>query len=186
MFTFTDYENFMEALATDYKPIGHSSENKKFASMDIEDILAAMRGEIEFNSPVMILENYEGTVNYKHDGLLDRKYGAFHILQHVTRNDPAQKRAVIDSTFIIGMKIISKIQLLRKNRLGGNLSLPRFLTYFNFDDVKYNKISNVFDGCHGWRFEFGFGQEDPLPYDADEWFSNDPDGLPLKLPAELI
>lgn len=173
MITFTEYEAYFESLARDFKPISHTAEVQRFAMMDIDDILSDQRGSLNFDDPCMILENPEGELGYKHDKMLDENLGAFHILQRVSRSDSAKKRILMDSTKLIGISIIARIMRQKIQRAKGDNTVPRMLMYFNLSNVKYNKISNVFSDCHGWRFEFNLGKEDPLIYYPEEWYSED-------------
>ncbi len=173
MITTTTYESYFEDLATDFKPISHSEQKKRFVMMDIDDIISAQRGILDFSEPCLILENPEGKLRYKNDKVLDENYGAFLILMQVNRDDPAQKRAVMNLTKQIGMAIIGRLQQQKIERSKGDLTIPRMILYFNLSDVNYQKVSNVFSGAHGWRFEFNLGQEDPVSYNAEDWYSKD-------------
>ncbi len=173
MISFSEYESFFEALATDYKPISHSEESKRFAIMDIDDIISDQRGQLDFTFPCMILENSEGALAYKHDRMLDEMDGAFHILQQVNRGNPSEKRQVMNTTKAIGLAIIARIQRMKEKRSRGVTTVPRLVLYFQMNRVQYQKVSNVFGGSHGWRFEFTIGQEDPIEDTESDWYSND-------------
>jgi hypothetical protein len=99
--------------------------------------------------------------------------GAFHILQNVNRNDPTAKRLVMKITKNIGLAIIARMHKMKEARMKGDNNIPKMILYFQLGRVQYQKVSNVFSGCHGWRFEFTLGTEDPIPYDENDWFSND-------------
>ena len=171
MISFSDYEAYFIDLATRFTLIGHTDQQSRFATMDIDDILSDQRGVLDFTSPVMILENPEGAMDWKHDRLLDENYGAFHILQQVSRNNPSEKRSVMDTAKEIGTKVIAKIQLDKIARMKGEMTPPRFISYFDLGAVKYQKVGPIFSSCYGWRFEFNIGEETPLGliHDADQW-----------------
>ncbi|PRY90565.1 hypothetical protein [Mongoliibacter ruber] len=178
MITFSQYENFFEDIAKKYKPISHSDTKARFATMDIDDILSAQRGTLDFVDPCMILENFEGELEWKHDRVLDETYGAFYILQHIPRNDPEKKRTIMTNTKTHAVKIVSKLQKMKIDFHKGVPNIPKMILYFDFSQVKYQKVSNVFAGCHGWRFEFNLGQEDLLSktYDPDDWHQEEEGG----------
>jgi hypothetical protein len=171
MIRFSEYENFFIDLATDFKPISHTPENPKFAMMDIDDIISSKRTEMDFSTPCMILENFEGDFQYKHNQLKEEAMGAFLILKNVDRNNPSEKRSVMDQTKEIGTKIICRMQQQRETVFSGNTAVAPVLKYFQLNEVKYQKISNIMGGCHGWRFEFNLGNEYIMPYDANDWYS---------------
>lgn len=169
MILFTAYEDYFMNLATKFKSIAHTATNRHFATMDIDDILSAQRGDLDFETPCLILENFEGEMEFKHDKFKDEAYGAFHVIMRVQRNSPENKRNVMNLTKLLGWKIIAKIQKDKEKLHHGDKTGPPMLLYFNINDVKYNKISNIFSDCHGYRFEFNLGQEATNPYLESDW-----------------
>lgn len=171
MILYSQYESFFSAIATSFTPIGHTPEAPKFATLDIDDILSGQRGNLDFTSPVMLLENPEGGLGYKHDRLLDQNFGAFHILQHVSRGNPEDKRTVMDNCKSYGAEIIAHIQLQKIERMKGDNTIPRMLLYFDPSQVQYQKVGPLFSDCYGWRFEFNLGEESPITtvYNPDNW-----------------
>jgi hypothetical protein len=171
MITFSAYESYFENLAKDFKPISHTDEAPRFAMMDIDDIISSQRTGLDFTNPCMILENFEGEIQYKHNQLADQQYGAFLIIQQVDRNNPVQKREVLDRCKDYGIRLITWMQIERKALFGGDHEANRILLYFDMNQVRYQKISNIFSGCHGWRFEIKLGEEAALPFNRYEWYS---------------
>lgn len=171
MISFTDYESYFDGLARDFRPISHTDQAPRFALMDIDDILSSQRTGLDFTQPCMILENFEGEFEYKHNKIKEESLGAFYIIQNVSRDNPVQKREVMDRCKDLGTRIISKMQIQRIRMFEGIATAPRMVLYFNLNDVKYQKVSNIFSGCHGWRFEFNLGSEYQIPFDTDDWYS---------------
>jgi len=169
MITYSEYEAYFEGLATSLVDIAHTEQKPQFAIMDIDDILGSQRGKIDFTSPVMILENPEGRLAYKHDQLQDENLGAFHILQDAGRDNPTRKRQVMDLTKTIGTKVISRMQYDKIQKSTGTAGIPQMLLYFDLAQVRYLKIGPIFSGCYGWRFEFNLAEQTPIIYDADDW-----------------
>ena len=170
MLLFTDIESYLKRLATGLTLIGHTEEAPRFATLDIDDILSLSKSDMDTNFPVMIMENPEGQMGFKHDRLYDGNYCAFHILQHVDRGNPSDRRTVMDRCKEIGTKVLLIIEKDRQKRFKGiSPAPPRFVTYFDLDQVKYLKIGPIFSSCYGWRFEFEIGQETPI----DTILSND-------------
>lgn len=170
MILFSEYCDYFEDLATKAKAIAHTSEAPRFAILDIDDILSTQRTGLDFTNPVLILENPEGELGWIHNQLSDVKYGAFHILKNVPRNDPEKKRAVMDECMILGRQIISRMQYEKTSQhKDADSPYPVMLRFFVLDRLKYNKIGPLFDSCFGWRFEFQFAKQTPLPFDSDEW-----------------
>jgi hypothetical protein len=169
MLTFSQYESYFEDLATRFIPIGHTEEARRFAIMDIDEIISLTKSGMDMDNPCLILENPEGQMKYKHEKILDENLGAFIILKRVSRGDALKKREVMDLTKEIGAKLVAKMQLDKIARFKGKNSIPRMILYFDLSQVGYNKIGPIFSDCYGWRFTFELGQEDKLPYDADDW-----------------
>lgn len=171
MISYSQYESYFKTLAEQFALIGHTEESQRFATMDIDDILSAQRGELDFNNYVMILENPEGGMDFKHDRILDENFGAFHILHTVNRGNPAEKRTVMDTAKAIGAEVIARIQFEKIARHKGNTDIPRMVSYFDLGQVKYQKVGPIFAECYGWRFEFNLGEEAPINtiYNPANW-----------------
>lgn len=165
----SDYESYLKSLASSLVDIAHSPANVKFSMMDIDDILSASKGEMDMDYPCMILENPEGKMGFKHDRMKDQNLGAFIILQRAARGDAEKKREVMDTCKRIGAKIVAKIQKDKESRFKGINTAPRLVLYFDLSEVSYNKIGPIFSDCYGWRFLFEIGQEDPMPYNEQDW-----------------
>lgn len=176
MILYSDLESYMKRLATGLTLIGHTEEAPRFTSLDIDDILSQIKSELDTNYPVMILENPEGEMGFKHDRLYDGNYCAFHILQDVNRSNPTQKRQVMDKAKEIGTKVLLLIEKDRQKRFKGINTPPRFVLNFDLDQVKYQKIGPIFGSCYGWRFEFEIGEETPinLILNDSEWIEPTP------------
>lgn len=177
MILFSDLESYLKRLATGLTLIGHTEEAPRFATLDIDDILSMAKSELDTNFPVMIMENPEGEMGFKHDRLYDGNYCAFHILQYVDRGNPATKRQVMDLCKQIGTKVLLLIEKDRQKWFNGTtVKPPRFVLNFTLDQVKYQKIGPIFSSCYGWRFEFEIGQETPIDIilDEDEWIEPAP------------
>jgi hypothetical protein len=172
---FSDLESYLKRLATGLTLIGHTEANPRFATMDIDDILSLLKSELDTNSPVMIMENPEGEMGFKHDRLYDGNFCAFHILKHVDRGNPSEKREVMDRCKEIGTKVLLLIEKDRQKRFRGINTPPRFVLNFDLDQVKYQKNGPIFSSCYGWRFEFEIGEETPINaiLDDAEWIEPD-------------
>lgn len=171
MITFTEYVEYFEGLASKFKSIGHSEATPRFAILDIDDIIGSQRTNLDFTNPVLILENPEGELSWIHNQLADTKYGAFHILKNVPRNDPAKKKLALDECQALGQKLIARMQYekIDQHSKGVSSLYPVMLRFFVLDRSKYNKVGPIFNDCFGWRFEFEFAQQTPLPFDSDDW-----------------
>lgn len=170
MITFSAYEAYFLELASRYHRIAHSETEPHFAVMDIDDILSAMKSSLKFDRPSMILENPEGRLSYKNNGMRDENFGAFLILQQcLTRGDVAQKRTVMDTTKTVGMGICGKMHVDKTERFKGIRTAPRFIEFFDLAQVRYMKVGPIFSNCYGWRFEFNIGQDAELYYEPTEW-----------------
>lgn len=171
MILFSDIENYLIRKAKGFTLIGHTEANPRFANMDIDDILSMAKSELDTNFPVMIMENPEGEMGFKHDRLYDGNYCAIYIIKHVDRNNPSHKRQVMDLCKEIITKVMCLIHEDKEKRMRGINTPPRFVTYFDLNDVKYQKIGPIFSGCYGWRAEFDIGEETPISMilNPDEW-----------------
>jgi len=170
MIAYSAYEDYFKNLATRYQKIGHSHTTNHFAVMDIDDILSAMRSDLDFSTPSLILENPEGRFSYHNSSLRDENFGAFIILQQcVTRGDTQQKREVMDHTKYVGSQLISRMHLDKENKFKGIKTAPRFVEMFQLNEVRYFKAGPLFSNCYGFRFEFNIGMGTNWVYDEEDW-----------------
>lgn len=152
-----NYEAYFEEIARHYIPIRHSEDRQRFAMMDIDDILNKVRGKLDLDSPCLILENPEGEFEYANDGYRDMLRGAFLILRRVRKGDEAMKREVINENKLHAFRIFSIIHHHKREILQGRRNPRTILAKYFTDSARYQKVSNVFDNCHGWRVEFDLG-----------------------------
>jgi hypothetical protein len=169
MITLQQYQSYFEDTAARYTRIGHTSQSKRFAIMDIDDILNGVRGELAFESPTLILEHPEGSFDFKHEKLRDSNFGAFMILQRAELNDQAKKTQVMDTCKSIGTGVIARMHYQKAQYFSGNKSVPRMLTFFDLSKVDYMKVGPILSNCYGWRFEFNLALESAIPYNPSEW-----------------
>ncbi|AEL24008.1 hypothetical protein [Cyclobacterium marinum] len=170
MIDYSAYEDYFRDLATRYQKIGHSPTSNHFAVMDIDDILSAMRSDLNFETPSLILENPEGKFSYHNSALRDENFGAFLILQQcINRGDTQQKREVMDHTKKVGAQVISRMHIDKQTRFKGTKDAPRFVQMFRLEQVRYFKAGPLFSNCYGWRFEFNIGMEGAMYYDSEDW-----------------
>lgn len=169
MITYSEYEDYFQSLAKAYKPIAHTESHPRFAFMDIDSILSMSKTAMNMTDPCMILENPEGQLDHKNEKLRDENFGAFHILQHVSRSEPEKKREVMDRTKQIGIALIGRMFLDKTRHFKGQGTAPIMLRFFDLSQVKYMKVGPIFSECYGWRFEFNLGKETPFLYEEDDW-----------------
>lgn len=169
MITLAEYESYFETLATRYKPIGHSPTTKRFATMDIDEILAASRSSLDLSGPTMILEHPEGRPAFRHEQIRDINLGAFLILKRIRIGDSDDRRATMDLCKSVGMALISEMQRQRLALFQGAATQPKLLHFFDLSDVSYQKVGPILADCYGWRFEIQVGQESQLIHNPDDW-----------------
>lgn len=169
MITISDYESYFESLATRYKPIGHSPTQKRFATMDIDEILAASRSSLDMLGPTLILEHPEGRPAFRHEKIRDLNNGAFLILKRIRMGDATNRRETMDICKKVGFALLSEMQRQRLALFSGQEGIPDLLHFFDLSDVYYQKVGPIMADCYGWRFEFQVGKESLLVHDEDDW-----------------
>ncbi len=181
MYSFSAYVNYFRDLATKFKPIGHSELRQRFAVMGITDILSNAKGPMDTTNPCMILERPEGALTFRNDALMDESLGAFYLIKHVGRKDPAALLAVHDEMKALAHQIILRMQYEKKERSRSNKTFPFHSLFFQLDRVKYFPIGPIMDQCYGWRIEVDLTDTSPLTFDLNDWTDleePDPDPTP--------
>ncbi|MGV3588608.1 MAG: hypothetical protein ACO1OF_16500 [Adhaeribacter sp.] len=161
--TLKDYEAYFERLATQFKPIGHSPQNRKFVRISIEELFVQMRSGLILTGPGLVLEVFEGELQYtKSDNNPDNQAGAFYILQNVRQDDFKHETEVLDRCLTLGKELAAKI--FRDSRYGKG---P--LQNFDLDKIRYHKVGPFWDNAFGYRFEFSWWDAFKPVVNPDNW-----------------
>lgn len=164
-----DYIAYFEKVARQLKQIGHSDTSKRFARIDIEEVLTGLRNKINLKEWCLVLESYEGNLQSRGDeAMADTMMGAFMVVRQVKDNDFAGQAATISESKAIGLKIIAL--LIRDKQLAVQGERPRFLRGFQLGNVNYQKVGPLFgENAYGYRFEFAILENQHLIYDPEDW-----------------
>ncbi len=159
--TLTEYTAYFESLATQYKPIGHSPEIPKFGRIDIEEVVLGLRSRLDFSSPVMILENFEGALgNNEGSNLPHTQAGAFYILQNAIPDDLADEVVKLDNCHKIGIEILAR---LYRDTLNSRQRR------FEIEKTNYHKVGPIWDNAYGYRFEVTFFDQYKIAINPANW-----------------
>jgi hypothetical protein len=160
------YKAYFKDIAENHKSILHSDDNnKRFAGMNIEEVLTGLRSDLDTTGYCLILENFEGRLaDNRSDNILNYKSCAFWVIKNAPSNDYATEEEVIDGCYDIAFDIISKIN-------SDKIPVPRntMVKHFDPSTVTYNRIVNVFDSCHGYRVSFELHNHQSLKFEPSKW-----------------
>lgn len=174
MKSFSAYVDYFRNLATQFKAIGHTEQNQKFAIMGITDILSDVRGKMDTKSPVLIVERPEGALAFRNDALMDSSLGAFYIVKNVNRSNPTELETVHDEMKELAMKVVLRMQYEKNKRNRSDKSFPFHALFFQLDQVKYFPVGPILGSCYGWRVEVDLIDTSPLTFSLDDWTDLEP------------
>jgi hypothetical protein len=162
------YLNYFEQMARQLLQIGHSTTKKRFARINIEEVLTGLRNSINLSDWCMFLESYEGKLILKADETAaDIITGAFMIVKNVQPDNFVQEAMVLDQSKAIGIKIVSRMILDKQKAYQG--TAPAFMRGFDVSSVNYQKVGPLFDNAYGYRFEFSVLANENLLVSAEDW-----------------
>lgn len=145
------YEDYFEALATSYKPIGHTVQRPQFATMSREKIMAGARKNLNLNKFSLILIRFEPKLVKNDSRQFSLRYvGAFEVVKDMAKND-TDKTLVQDEALEMCLELVSKMLSEHHSR---NFALG------NLEDssIEFYEVDKNFDNCVGYGVEFTFMQ----------------------------
>jgi hypothetical protein len=159
-----EYEAFFEGIATLYKPIGHTTQKRQFASMSQSEVIAGQRKNLDLTKWTMILMKCEPKMVQNQSKQTRMVYvGAFEIIRKLERND-IDKVQVQDDAFAMCIEVVAKLLKMNKDR-----AVP--IGYIDENSIDFYAVEQTFDTGLGFgvefRFEEGFCRNEN--YIADNW-----------------
>ncbi len=153
---FSEYLAYFEAAATSNKLIGHTSENKRFFSITIDELLNVQKAKSSEISLYLLPPQIKPT-----DALSDnvRKVfiGEFLILKNTNAKDLSTIGAVLDETQDVAEQIIAKMKndqskfLMNKNH-------PWKIKGLDLNTVSITMNGPLMGACYGWGVDFQMNQ----------------------------
>lgn len=144
-----EYEAFFEEIATKYKPIGHTTEKRQFASMSQAEVIAGQRRKLDLTKWTMILMKCEPKMTQNASGQTRMIYvGAFEVIRQIERDD-INKVQYQDDALGMCQEIVAKLLKLNKTR-----TLP--IGNMNENSIDFYAVDQVFDTGVGFGVEFQF------------------------------
>lgn len=165
------FEEYFEDMAIHNKAIAHTPESRRFARLNIEEVLSGMRGDLDLSNWCLILEMYEGRLSENNsDNIMDNQASAFMVIKSVTQGDFSQERLTLKDAKIIAFQFLKKIR--KDARVFPKTEANRYnglVKNFDINTVGYNKVGPVFDNCFGFRIEFSFSESISMAYDPNDF-----------------
>ncbi len=164
MAKFSDLITYFETLAAKHKSILHTTEEKHFFRMEIDEVLAGInRTDVKY--PMLILEGYSFEfTDQQSDNLLKSREGFFVLLDHISdATDMDAIHTKWDELEEIGTDILVKIKADKRSRL-----VP-VVQNFSFQSVNASLIRNQIGNDVGIRFSFTITSPTINDVDPDKW-----------------
>lgn len=163
------YVNYFRSLAEKNKSILHTSTSKHFFLMDINELLSSTNSTIRY--PALVLLKLTGKIVDKaNDNPLLSIEGGFLILDHSkVIDDFPTEIAIFNSTFDIGMQIISKIVY---DQEACELLSQKAVPDFDPALVKWEMVGPVFENHFGIMFKFPIMLLADYEYNPSNWLQS--------------
>lgn len=157
--------NYFLDIATRLKEIEHTTENPKYAQVNLSEYMEKLVVDLNMASPVLLL-------NYPHSRIQDKLSDnphefvtiTFLVIQEIETNNFEEEIQILDLTKTICLKILSKIYEDTKNR--------NFLSGMNRNTVKMSILrdepnTNIFG--HIVEFEANSNLTEQLYFREEDW-----------------
>lgn len=157
-----DYLHYFKTLADEHVDI------KDFYIMDINEPLAALRGEMKY--PVLILNALTGNFAAPNlDAVTDEIKGGFLIIGQLAKlDDFPGEMTLLQQMKQIGVDILARmLHDVWKCEPRASKAIPGF----KVDSVTYQQIDQIFENCFGYLFNFTVMAPVDLQYDETKWDS---------------
>ncbi|SFD00684.1 hypothetical protein SAMN05421780_11910 [Flexibacter flexilis DSM 6793] len=157
-------EYFEKEIAAKLPEIQHSATQKRFGTIDIEDVYNSLRNDFDLRGYCLLIEFPEKTTDLQDlDSVFQDTIMAYTVLRKVEKSNIAEREEVLVECERIGKKILSKILHHARTR--------QFFKNTTFRPIPIQKVGPVFDNAYGKRFEVTFYESDnqQLIFKADEW-----------------
>jgi len=163
--TVTEYQNYMEAIATKVKAISHTPEKPRFARSDAETA-ELVRPALDMNYPVLLLEELSGALRGDSlDNIRDFEVFAFSIHQTFQNGDFDGRTAALHNCKEVGRQILAQMRKDKEDQYQG-VNPERNMMGFEIDSVEYEEVEPRFDNAVGYLFQFINHSGFDLEYDA--------------------
>jgi hypothetical protein len=162
----SSYISYFETLASEHQDILHSSTQKHFFMMDINELLSSANSTAHY--PAIVLLKLAGkVVDKRDDNHLVTIEGGFLVLDHCKSiDDFATELTIFQDTFRIGMEFIARIS---HDQQAGSSLASKAIPDFNPDLVRWEQIGPVFENHFGILFRFPVSLLADLGYDTEKW-----------------
>jgi hypothetical protein len=161
---FSDLISYFETLATKHKSIAHSTTEKHFFRMEIDEILAGIK-RTDVQPPFLILEGYSfDFTDQRADNLFKNRNGAFVLYDFVSdKSDYTSIHEKWDELEEIATDIIVKIKADKR------LNTIPVIGGFDFGSVQASLIMNEIGKGVGIRIQYSIGSPTSNDVDSDKW-----------------
>ena len=167
----SDYDAYFKDLSSRMASIAHTEEDPRFGHYNLEEVLLGLRSKLDLTGFCLLLEDPTGQF-YKvaNEQIKDLQTGAILIIKHVPLDDFAEERIALDRALQLCRQVAAR--MLEDQILAINTDTkPRFLRGLQIAGFQYQKASNVFDNCFGYRLEFQYLDTEPLTLIPEEWIT---------------
>lgn len=164
-----DFIAYMRDCAIRLRDILHTPETPRFFRISglsqLEELLSSLP---EAHFPALLVENNaDGRMAdpARSDNYVDIPYYVFYVLDKAPFGDFDRIEQVKASTKRTGQKIFARMLHDRANYANG-------LVMLRFDQVPYQSVGPLGDGCYGTMFSFSVVNPAPLKHDALDWLED--------------
>lgn len=160
-----NHTEYMKAIATNLKDIGHSSNHKAFAIASTINLFEGLNenlNSIHLPALVVIDDLSSRLTDNDSDNLLDIPFYQFVIIHKAKVNDAASQQEGRRMAKAIAKKVLSRMFLDKRKSING-------LTNIDRNNIMFDTVGPVGDGACGCLVSFSITEEAKIVYTKEDW-----------------
>ncbi|WBL42394.1 hypothetical protein PBT90_16785 [Algoriphagus halophytocola] len=168
--TLAEADSYFSDIASKMVDIAHTEAVPKYGHYHIEEVLTGLRENLDMTGFCLLLEDPSGQI-YKtaSEQVKDLQTAAILILKHVPLDDFASERIVLDRALYLCKQVAAR--MIKDQELAIMGEKPRWLRGLQVQGFAYQKGTELFDRCFGYRLEYQYMPNESLVINPADWIS---------------
>ena len=166
--TLLQIDTYFEDIATRMADIAHNSDRRKFGHYHIEEVLTGMRENLDLTGYCLLIEDPSGQIfKTASENIKDLQSAAILICKHVPLDHFDEERIVLNRSLELCKQVAAR--MIKDQELAIQGIKPRYLRGLQTQGFSYQKGTELFDRCFGYRMEYQYMPIESLVINPEDW-----------------
>lgn len=168
--TLQEADAYFSDIASRMADIRHSESSPRYGHYHIEEVLTGLRENLDLTGFCLLLEDPSGQIfKTASESVKDLQSAAILIIKHVPVDDFSMERMVLDRALYLCKQVAAR--MIKDQELAILGQKPRFLRGLQTQGFSYQKGTDLFDRCFGYRLEFQYMPHESLVINPSDWLA---------------